>query len=646
MGHVAPPLAELTARAQTLTSAGDLVAARNVLARVLDPSDTDPLLASPDLATAAALHARILIALGEPHAARMWAGFAHAAEERLHGPDDERTIAAAATHAAVLARIGNHGQAAEIYHDVVQQLTVRDGRDSTRVLAAEADLATAEHAAGHCSAARSRLVQAWTRHRQVYGDAEANGIKMLARLGAMERECGALIESREHLGLAQELCARYLPADHPLVRQVAALASAAVSGKHVCGRVQQSTGPDADPPRQWEWPRRYGEPPRGHLTDDDAERPSRVRQPDIEPPDLVGSPRHRSPAPGVTAMNQTPGVQSVPTTPSRRYRPSAAPATPLSDSPPPAWMGTDIGGPEANVAGPEADMAGPEANVAGPEADMAGPEADRARPEADRAWPEADMAGPEGDRARPEADPGGADADMPEPDNRITDPKGSVYQQPLYLNEVHQAPGELTGRHARADTPLPVPGRRRPEYTADGRQISIGSAPVDAGHEGVRIDRRLPVPVLRPDPSSGRQPFILAGVVVAGIAVAAAVVAATLPRGEDATPPRSVGSPTAATTPSAPAATSAGPAAPAGVRLRDNRDSVTLTWRYPKGSEGPVLISGGRKGEPQRAFQQLPARSADYVVYGLSEQLNYCFTVAVVHSADRVAASPVVCTTR
>ena len=59
-----------------------------------------------------------------------------------------------------------------------------------------------------------------------------------------------------------------------------------------------------------------------------------------------------------------------------------------------------------------------------------------------------------------------------------------------------------------------------------------------------------------------------------------------------------------------------------------------------------MLISGGRAGQGQRAFQQLPAGSTDYVVYGLNEQLNYCFTVAVVHSTDKVAASEPVCTAR
>src|SRR6188768_2945762 len=161
MRHVAPPLAELTAQAQTLTSAGDLRGARAVLDHALDPRDTDPQHATPDLAVAAALHARILIALGDPHAARIWAGFAHAAEERLHGPHDERTVAAAATHAAVLHRVGNHGRAAQLYHDLVGELTALDGSLSPRVLAAEADLATAEHAAGHCTTARIRLADAW-----------------------------------------------------------------------------------------------------------------------------------------------------------------------------------------------------------------------------------------------------------------------------------------------------------------------------------------------------------------------------------------------------------------------------------------------------------------------------------------------------
>jgi hypothetical protein len=136
-------------------------------------------------------------------------------------------------------------------------------------------------------------------------------------------------------------------------------------------------------------------------------------------------------------------------------------------------------------------------------------------------------------------------------------------------------------------------------------------------------------------------------VLVAGIAAAAAIVIVTLPRGDTdpvAAPVASATVAPPAPSPSAPPTNAA--VAPAGVTLRDNRDSVSLTWRYPKGSEGPVLISGGRTGQEQRAFQQLPAGTTDYVVYGLNRQNNYCFSVAVVYTVDQVAASEAVCTKR
>ncbi|WP_250007261.1 fibronectin type III domain-containing protein [Actinoplanes sp. M2I2] len=522
MGHVAPPqLAELTARAQTLTSAGDLAGARRVLAGVLDQADAaDPRRATPDLALAAALHARILIALGDARGARFWAEYAHAAEDRLHGPHHDRTVGAAATHAAVLQRVGHYGQAAEVYGRLVGHLTEIDGPDSPRVLAAEADLATAEHAAGHCTAARSRLADAWRRHTRRHGEASAAGIKMLARLGAMERECGRDAESREHLAKAQELCARYLPADHPLVRQVTALVTAEASGKHVCSRVEQSDGP------------------------------------------------------GVTTVG-APGVRTVP-----------FPRRPTVPDPDPS-----------------------------------------------------------------------DDPSRPPPDNRPTDPNGTVYQQPLYLADVHQSAGDLTGRHARADTPPPLPGRRAPDYGPDGRPQPVGSAPASTYTLPPNTERRLPV-LTEPAPvvtGRRRQPFLLAAVLVAGVAAAVAVVALTLPdaSGDEnpAAAPAPVASAPAASSPAAPVTPTtrpptADPGAPTAVKLRDNRDSVTLQWTYPRDSEGPVLVSGSRAGQAQKPFQQLPAGSADYVVYGLNEQLNYCFTISVAYATNNIARSVPVCTRR
>jgi hypothetical protein len=689
MRYVSPPLAELTAHAQSLTSAGDLVGARRLLARVLDSADTaDPRHANADLAVAAALHARVLIALGDPHAAQMWAGFAHAAEDRLHGPQDERTVAAAATHAAVLQRVGHHGRAAQVYHGLVGDLTRLDGPDSPRVLAAEADLATAEHAAGQCTAARARLADAWLRHRRRYGDAAPAGIKMLARLGAMERECGRDAESREHLAQAQELCARYLPADHPLVRQVAALAVAQPSGRHRCGRLQQSTGPAPAAP-QGGAPRPVGPP-----------QPSTTGE--VGPPP-AGGPSHVQPQPGSAAW-------PVPPAPARAPWPVAPPATgapppfgppdagapmPAEGSPGPAGV-TALDAPgvrqvpfprRPTVPDPAADFPPDDPGLPPPDnrpVDAERPHhgdqlyrpgghQDRPGGHQDRPGGSQDPAGGSQDPASGGQDPAGGSRDpagSQDPARGAQDPAGGhqyLADGPQEFADGHQdlagggpAPGDLTGRHAQAGTAAPLPGRRAPDYGP------FGAAPGSIDTLTPGDERRLPVPMDTSRPRRSRQPFVLTAVLAAGIAAAAAVVIMTFPgsHGPAATPTRSAAPAASAPAASAPAvpapagsaqvstptspapATSAVPGAPQNVRLRDNRDSVSLQWTYPKGSEGPVLISGGRAGQEQRAFQQLPAGSSDYVVYGLNDTQNYCFTVAVAYSTDRIANSPTVCTKR
>ncbi|MBM0204151.1 tetratricopeptide repeat protein, partial [Micromonospora sp. STR1s_5] len=141
---------------------------------------------------------------------------------------------AAATLAAVLHRVGSHSRAARLYQEVIIELTAQDGPESLRVLAAHADLATVEYARGQCTVARDRLQDAWELHREVYGDGHPSGIKMLARLGAMQRDCGQFAEAHDNLALARELCRQHLPADDPLATQVAALARAAASPDHAC----------------------------------------------------------------------------------------------------------------------------------------------------------------------------------------------------------------------------------------------------------------------------------------------------------------------------------------------------------------------------------------------------------------------------
>jgi hypothetical protein len=167
--------------------------------------------------------------------------------------------------------------------------------------------------------------------------------------------------------------------------------------------------------------------------------------------------------------------------------------------------------------------------------------------------------------------------------------------------------------------------------------------------------RLLPVPVRRtPDAPSSRPnrlvPIIAAGVVVVLLGAAAVIAGVSRVDG-----PGEPGSPTAGDTPSgaatpsasAPDAPPASPGAPpTELSLRDNRDSVTLRWAYPAGAEGPVIISGGRSGQPKSPFADLPAGTDSFVVYGLNRSLDYCFTVAVAWSTDTVARSDEVCTER
>jgi hypothetical protein len=231
---VASGFGELTDQAHHLVSAGDLAGAQRLLSDALTDADPRPANATPELTEAASLQARVLVALGEPHSARGWAAYAYAASNRLHGRSDPRTVAAAATLAAVLHRVGSHSRAARLYQEVIIELTAQDGPESLRVLAAHADLATVEYARGQCTVARDRLQDAWELHREIYGDGHPSGIKMLARLGAMQRDCGEFTEAHDNLALARELCRQHLAPDDPLAAQVAALARAAANPDHVC----------------------------------------------------------------------------------------------------------------------------------------------------------------------------------------------------------------------------------------------------------------------------------------------------------------------------------------------------------------------------------------------------------------------------
>ena len=519
---------DLTDQAHHLVSTGDLAGAQRLLADALTDADPRPANATPELAEAAGLQARVLVALGEPHSARGWAAYAYAAATRLHGRSDQRTIAAAATLAAVLHRVGSWSRAARLYQEVIIELTAADGPESLRVLAAHADLATVEYARGQCQVARDRLADAWELHREVYGDGHPSGIKMLARLGAMQRDCGEFTEAHDDLALARELCRQHLPADDPLAAQVASLARAAANPDHVCA----DTSPvDRDTP-------------------------------------IV--PTARTPPPGDGP------------TPPYAYHPSQAGYRPAE--PPPHH--TD---PTHTVPSPRQPVDGP--------ADTA---------PADQAW-------------------------WPPEHDRRDDP--AVPPSVVPLAGTDEADGVHRVRHHAAPTSTDEP------YTPS---------------------RLLPVPVHRaPAPPRNRMlPLVAGGVAVVLLGAAAVVAGVSRFDGDDEpSAPAASGTPgpvPSGTTPQATTAptgpTAGAPASPGtppdAVALRDNRDNVVLRWTYPAGGEGPVVISGGRAGQTQNAFANLPAGTTEFIVYNLNRSTDYCFTVAVVWSADTIARSRAVCTDR
>ncbi|SBT38925.1 tetratricopeptide repeat protein [Micromonospora narathiwatensis] len=509
---------ELTVQAHHLVAEGDLAGAQRLLADALTDADPRPANASPELAEAAGLQARVLVALGEPHTARGWAAFAYAAATRLHGRSDERTVTAAATLAAVLHRVGSDARAARLYSEVIIELTARDGPEAQRVLAAHADLATVEYARGQCEVARDRLQDTWELHREVYGDGHPSGIKMLAKLGAMERDCGRYAESHEHLTLAEELCGLHLPADDPLAAQVAGLARAAADPDHVCA------GP--------------------------------------EPP-----------------------ARETPVVPAARVPPAAE------------------GPPEPTL--PEPPLYHPPDRAEGGHPSVPNP------------------------RTPPEADDPFDDYPWP-PDEPVDEP---------WRPEESALPPAVVG--LTEDEPE---GVRRVPHVAEPEAPS----------------RYLPVHVPRPPAPERRAtpwlPLVVAGVIVAlllgTVAVIAGVSRVDRPHEtpDPGTPAGTTGTPTGGTsartgTPNA--APAASPGTPPGrVRLTDRRDSIVLNWTYPTGAEGPVVVAGGRSGQEQHTFLQLPAGTDSYTAYGLGRSTDYCFTVAVVWSTDTVARAAPVCTRR
>jgi hypothetical protein len=540
MRHVSAVLGELTARAYSLVEIGDLPSAQLLLSDALAHVDTDPRHASAALADAAGLHSRVLIRLGEPHSARGWAQFAYVAANRLYGPGHEQTIQAAATLATVLQRLDHFNESSHLYAEVIEGLTALQGPESRQVLAAHADLATVEYARGDCDTARARIAEAWDMTREAYGDADPAGIKMLARLGAMERDCGKFTEAHQHLAHARELCRQYLPPEHPMTAQVATLSRAPANPNHLCNGHALPAAPA-----------RHAAPP-----------PS-------SDPDLAGDERSG-----------------------------------FADADARSGSAGGFGSADASSGGfGAADASSGGFGAAGSDASSGG-----------------------SGLADPDSAAGGA--------SRTGPALGDARSSEPALVETDEYGDPVPPDVAESWWPPPDDGNDPPP-----------NLPVPVGHREQPARRRGPAPLL------------LAALIAAGLGAVAVIIGLSAVDQQQNRDPDTgpVAAPTFPTT-SAPAPTSAPPSPtvsparpgtpPGAVKLVDNRQSITLTWTYPAGAKAPVRLSGAPEGQQQRAFQDLPAGSSTYVVHGLAQDTDFCFTVAVVYSAKVVGRAPAVCTAR
>jgi hypothetical protein len=235
MSDVAVGVAGAVREAQAHIDAGDLPAAllalRPALAMVTLNVDSP----DPDVADAARLYAGVLTSLGESYSALPYSTYAHRAAQALDDPTASHSLQADLIHAFVLRATAQMSDAVALYRDVAHRLATRFGPAGRPAIAGRADLAVALHAAGGCEEARKMLHATCLAHREAFGSADPQGIRMLSRLGVITRDCGGFEQAHQYFDAAKALCAEHLPAADPLVRRVTAAARASSDPGHMCG---------------------------------------------------------------------------------------------------------------------------------------------------------------------------------------------------------------------------------------------------------------------------------------------------------------------------------------------------------------------------------------------------------------------------
>ncbi|SCG69649.1 Fibronectin type III domain [Micromonospora halophytica] len=177
-------------------------------------------------------------------------------------------------------------------------------------------------------------------------------------------------------------------------------------------------------------------------------------------------------------------------------------------------------------------------------------------------------------------------------------------------------------------------------------EVADPSAPVEQEQRPAAYpqgDPAFPPPLaypMGPEPERrGRGRTVIAVVVGVVVVVVAGVVGAVVLDRDEAAPP----STPPGASPGVPKATGA---PPADLKLRDDDTTVTISWSDPTNGGVPFMVAGGRAGKALGVMATVEPGQTSYTVNGLSESVDYCFTVLAVYSTDAFATSGQVCTDR
>lgn len=172
-----------------------------------------------------------------------------------------------------------------------------------------------------------------------------------------------------------------------------------------------------------------------------------------------------------------------------------------------------------------------------------------------------------------------------------------------------------------------VAGRDHIQHYHLPARVSAGSADADGAVRPVRT-------------GTGTVPSLVA-IGAAAAAVIAAVVAVAV--GVTLLLDRPAPPPTQSTT--GPVQTSAGEP-PSGLRLTDDGTAITLSWSDPTAGTVAFIVASGRDGQQLAALATVNPGRTTFTVNGLNPEVDYCFAVLAVYSADEYSPSEQVCTQR